>query len=502
MFASASTLRQISTSVTMAASCLLVGFGVLYYQQLYDFKRWSEMSASQAISIFDQALDYSNDVNKKILELGDLSCDEIRPILRDAVATTPYVRSVNIMKNNLTYCSSYSGGKKVYIALNDQLKLVPGTPIMPTRGGLIIKNHTQDMAVFSIIDSIYIKILLGMAMHNNELLIQVGDAWIDMSGTFLDTAPNFDNMRGIHKQSERYSYKIYAGYTKNSVFMYLLKNNSYIVALLFLIATILSAYTWYRTGKPLPLKDELRRALNNNEFVPYLQPLVDGQTGSLVGAEVLVRWVHPVTGVINPDLFIPLAETSGLINEITSSLMQQVSTKLSAKADDLPTNFHLGFNISAQQCHGSDLLDDCKEFISHFPKHDNILFLELTERTLLEDDAETRHFFLLVKDMGIQLALDDFGTGQSSLAYIQQFNFDYLKIDKNFVSMINSDSFSAPILDMLITLSKSLNMRLVAEGIETEAQRDYLRLQGVELLQGYLFSRPIPIEQFIAEWLP
>lgn len=501
MFASTRMFRQISTSITMAASCLIVGFSVLYSQQIYDFKRWSETSASQAITIFDQALDYADNINKEILELGELNCDEIRPILRDAVATTPYVRSVNVMKNSLTYCSSYSGSKKVYMAGNDRIKLVPGTPIMPTRGGLIIKNHVQDMAAFSIIDVIYIKILLGMAMHNNELLIQVGDAWIDMSGTYLDTPPNFGNMRGVHKQSERYSYKIYAGYNKNSVFMYLLENNKYIVVLIFLIASILSAYTWYRIGQPLPLKDELRRALINNEFVPYLQPLVDGQTGSLVGAEVLVRWVHPVTGVINPDLFIPLAETSGLINEITSTLMQQVSVKLSAKADNLPTNFHLGFNISAQQCHGTDLLDDCEKFISHFPKHDNILFLELTERTLLEDDAETRHFFSLVKDMGIQLALDDFGTGQSSLAYIQQFNFDFLKIDKRFVSMINSDSVSAPILDMLITLSKSLNMRLVAEGIETEAQRDYLCSQGVDLLQGYLFSRPVSIEQFVSEWL-
>ena len=162
--------------------------------------------------------------------------------------------------------------------------------------------------------------------------------------------------------------------------------------------------------------------------MPYLQPLVDSQTGNLVGAEVLVRWIHPTTGLINPDLFIPLAETSGLINEITSSLMQQVSSKLSTEADDLPTNFHLGFNISAQQCHDTDLLADCEEFISHFPKHRNILFLELTERTILEDDAETRNFFSLVKNIGIQLALDDFGTGQSSLAYIQQFNFDFLKI--------------------------------------------------------------------------
>ena len=221
----------------------------------------------------------------------------------------------------------------------------------------------------------------------------------------------------------------------------------------------------------------------------------------MLGAEVLVRWQHPELGMIPPDSFISIAEESHLIAPITTSLMQQVAKKMQPHASQLPDNFHFGFNISAQQCSDDTLIADCLSFIDSFPSSNSILLLELTERVLLENTDANQAFFHTIKKIGIPLALDDFGTGQSSLAYIQQFNFDFLKIDKRFVSMINSDSVSAPILDMLITLSKSLNMRLVAEGIETEAQRDYLRSQGVDLLQGYLFSRPVSIEQFVSEWL-
>lgn len=232
MLASTGILRQISKSVAMAVSCLLVGFSVLYYQQLYDFKRWSDNSASQAISIFDQALDYSTGINKKILELSELSCDDIRPILRDAVATTHYVRTVNIMEGDTIYCGSYSGDKNIYMPGDYLIKLVPGTPMMPTRSGLVVKTYEQNMAALSVIDAIYIKILLGMAMHNNELFIQIGDAWIDMSGTFLEDPPNLDNMHGIHKKSERYSYVVYAGHNTHNLLTYLIKNNIYVLALI------------------------------------------------------------------------------------------------------------------------------------------------------------------------------------------------------------------------------------------------------------------------------
>lgn len=501
MLASICTLRQISVSVTTAASCLIVGFSALYYQQIYDFKRWSETSVSQAISIIDQALDYSIGINEKMLGLGNLSCDEVRPTLRDAVATTPYVRTVNVIRDDFIYCGSYTGDKKIYMPGDYHIKLVSGTPMMPTRGGLVIKSHAQDMAAVSVIDAIYIKILLGMAVHNNALLINVEDAWIDMSGAFFDEQPNIYDMFGMNKKSEKYPYSIYATYGQVNFLDYFIKNNGYVVMLLVFISALLSAYTWYRTGQPLSLQKDLQRAVKNNEFVPYLQPLVDGQTGALVGAEVLVRWMHPQTGLITPDFFISQAETSGLINTITSSLMQQVSTKLSTRVDDLPASFHIGFNISAQQCHSSDLLVDCKRFISHFPRYSNILFLELTERTLLEDDVKTRDFFSLVKGMGIKLALDDFGTGQSSLAYLQKFSFDYLKIDKQFVSMIDSNAISSPLLDTLIDLAENLDMILVAEGVETIEQKNYLSSKGVSMMQGYLIGKPIPIDEFVAAWL-
>lgn len=237
--------------------------------------------------------------------------------------------------------------------------------------------------------------------------------------------------------------------------------------------------------------------MNANEFVPYFQPVVRGAPHQWSGCEVLMRWKHPKEGLVRPDLFIPLAEDSGLIVPMTRTLMHQVAAQLARHADLLPASFHIGINITAHHCRDLALVEDCREFLSAFAQGQVILVLELTERELIEPTNITFQLFEALHDMGVLIAIDDFGTGHSSLAYLRNFNVDYLKIDQSYVAMIGADALSSHILDSIIELSGKLKLGIVAEGVETTEQCEYLTAHGVDLLQGYLFGRPMPGQEFI-----
>jgi EAL domain-containing protein (putative c-di-GMP-specific phosphodiesterase class I) len=210
-----------------------------------------------------------------------------------------------------------------------------------------------------------------------------------------------------------------------------------------------------------------------------------------------MRWNHPREGLVRPDLFIPYAEHSGQIVAMTRALMLHTAQNLAPYAALLEDGFHIGINITADHCRDLSLLDDCRTFLQHFPPGRVALTLELTERKLIEATPVTLDLFEKLHEMGVMIALDDFGTGQSSLNYLRQFKVDYLKIDQSFVAMVGGDALSLHILDTIIELSGKLGLGIVAEGVETETQRDYLARHNVDFQQGYLFAKPMPAEAFL-----
>jgi EAL domain-containing protein (putative c-di-GMP-specific phosphodiesterase class I) len=242
---------------------------------------------------------------------------------------------------------------------------------------------------------------------------------------------------------------------------------------------------------------ELQRALEASEFVPYFQPVVHGDSKKWSGAEVLMRWNHPKEGLVRPDMFIPFAEHSGLIVPMTRALMQQTAALLAPHQASFNRPFHVGINITASHCRDLELVADCREFLAAFAPGAISLVLELTERELIEPTAITHQLFEQLHELGVMIAIDDFGTGHSSLGYLRQFNVDFLKIDQSFVAMIGADALSRHILDTIIELCAKLDLDIVAEGVETEEQSDYLTAHGVNFLQGYLFGRPMPAAEFV-----
>jgi len=239
------------------------------------------------------------------------------------------------------------------------------------------------------------------------------------------------------------------------------------------------------------LSGELVRALDLGEIVPYFQPLVDLETGRLLGFEVLARWLHPVHQIIPPLEFIPLAEKAGLIGVLTERLLHQACLA----AADWPAEIRLSVNISPLQLHDSAMPERLHEVAeqARFPL--NRLIFELTEGALIEDINVARSTLGNLKSLGAHLALDDFGTGYSGLRHLQMLPFDMLKLDASFVRTMTSHRESRKIVAAVMGLCQNLGLTSVAEGIESQSHWDMLRCLGYRTGQGWLFGRPAPAAQ-------
>ncbi len=240
----------------------------------------------------------------------------------------------------------------------------------------------------------------------------------------------------------------------------------------------------------LALAGELRRALEQEELVVHYQPKADLQTGRIVGVEALVRWIHPERGFIPPDRFIGIAERTGLIKPLSRYVLRAAIDQCAAWAAD-GLDLHVAVNLTIPDLLDLELPDRIAAMLADAGVPADRLELEVTESTILADPFRVRHVIDRLNELGLGLAIDDFGTGYSSLAYLKQLPVQTIKIDRSFVmDMLESES-DAAIVRSTIDLARNLGLRVVAEGVETEAMWDALREQGCTLAQGYLISKPV-----------
>jgi diguanylate cyclase (GGDEF)-like protein len=244
------------------------------------------------------------------------------------------------------------------------------------------------------------------------------------------------------------------------------------------------------------LESDLHSALTLNQFALYYQPKVDTRTGEVRSAEALIRWIHPTRGVVSPAEFIPLAEECGLIGAIGGWVIREACRQARAWQLDGVPSLRVSVNISASQFRDSGLVESIRRALDDAGLEPRYLEVELTESAVMSDPEQSIAILEHLSAMGVLVSVDDFGTGYSSMSYLRRFPIDKLKIDRVFIEEIVSRPEDASIVRAIVSLAHSLRLKVVAEGVETPAQLDFLKLAGCDEYQGYHFSRPLPAADF------
>ena len=245
----------------------------------------------------------------------------------------------------------------------------------------------------------------------------------------------------------------------------------------------------------LRIESELSRALANREFTLVYQPIIDMASRSMVGVEALVRWQHPQRGLIGPATFIPVAESSGLIVELGRHVLELATRQIASWEAEGFGDFYVAVNASARQLRDGLLLEQVSRALKSSGADPSRLEIEITEHSLVDDHDVAVRTLVSLRSLGVRVAIDDFGTGLSSLAYLRRLPIDKLKIDRGFVRELPGNESDAAIVTAIASMAHALGLRVVAEGIETVAQRAFLADLRVDFGQGYLFGRPVPASE-------
>ncbi|HEX9482747.1 MAG TPA: EAL domain-containing protein [Solirubrobacteraceae bacterium] len=266
-----------------------------------------------------------------------------------------------------------------------------------------------------------------------------------------------------------------------------------------------SRYAFYAPGaktgsrERLGLVAELKTAIEQGGLVVHYQPQVDLRTNTVSGVEALVRWQHPLRGLLGPDRFVPLAEQTGVMRELTASVLEQALAQQRAWLDE-GRELNLAVNVSATNLIDAAFLSDLRQRLDHWRTPPGMLRLEITESVLIAEGSRVRHVIDSLGDLGVNLSLDDFGTGYSPLSYLRELPVTEIKIDRSFVEAMMSDRDTATIVAAVIGLARRLGIDVVAEGVETAGELELLRSFECPFAQGYLFSRPLPAP-VVGRWL-
>ena len=241
------------------------------------------------------------------------------------------------------------------------------------------------------------------------------------------------------------------------------------------------------------LEYDLRQAFKDDEFELYYQPVVNLRDNRITGCEALLRWHHPKRGLVSPTEFIPVAEETGLITQIGEWVLRTAC----AEAANWPDDIKIAVNVSPVQFTARNLVQTVVNALATSGLSPHRLELEITEAVLIRDDEAALAVLSQLRQLGVRIAMDDFGTGYSSLSYLQRFPFDKIKIDRSFIKDIAEGGGSPTIVQAVVTIARSRNITTVAEGVETKEQLAVLCSLGCTEMQGYLFSRPVPVQDLL-----
>ena len=477
-----------------------LGTGLCYWQMQKKVDKDIQSRLQQAIASLDVTVSHAEQAADLAEPFMGKNCNEnVLTELRTLVATIPDVRSVNLGRDNEIYCTSVFGGRKFQFDSTQytqgSLQLFQGNDITPSHP-LMVYSEQDDRGNTTLIgiDGYYLYNILSVLDGDAHLYLQVGNRVMNRKGE-VTTTPKIKIP--VRLTSEQFNYSVIAdrGFASGAVAFIRYEQHTLIAILLasLLLAFLFRNYLRYRQT----IEYQLRKAIELKQLKPYIQPIINDEDGAIIGGEVLVRWEHPKQGFIAPDKFISVAEQTGLIKDGTAICFAEVSRQLRRQQSLLPKGLFICFNTSSVNFQDDEIVQLCQTFIQELKEAEVRLVLEITERESIENTLQTSEVTDKLRRIGIQFSLDDFGTGYANYSYIQQFNPEIIKIDKVFTFNIITNNASALVVKNMVNLAKKFNCQIIAEGVEDKEQLTMLRKMGIAIYQGYYFSQPVPVGEFI-----
>lgn len=498
--------RRIAWSSAMAGGLFFLLFAALSLHQTWQKReRQHQQLLENSRTALQQTLSsLINSTLSPLLPFTHTACNTINRELTSRAAFAGNLRAILLVKEGNAFCSSATGSfnlpLNVIAPLSDisrdiDLQLMPGTPLQPNKPALAlwIKNpgslQSGVFATLNITLAPYQLLASGHPEITGMALVAQRNALTSWQSVVMQ---NKNLPMPLHRQALTgypLQFVLYGSTLAFSDYQNILLSGL-LLSLLVSGACWLLLSVYQRPGK------ELIRGMKRGEFHVEYQPLVTSHDGQPYGMEALLRWTHPTKGPIPPDVFIHYAEAQNLIIPLTRHLFQLVSRDAHLLCHTIPRHACLSLNISPLHLADSGFRQDVLRWLDTMPADHFTYVFEITERAMVRDE-NVGELFDWLHQQQIHIAIDDFGTGHSALIYLERYDFDYLKIDRGFVQSIGTDSLTSPVLDTVLQLAKKLNLKSVAEGVETGEQAAWLINRGVTHLQGYIFSRPLRPETLI-----
>lgn len=461
---------------------------------------------SHAVHTLERLILPLDAIRKPLASLVGMPCNDIHLELRKQAASVQTVRAIALVNRGIVYCSSVLGARNEPVgqiqpslpAKQPQLVLSIDRSVLIGQPMLLMWYPTSADGQSGMLDIVNIGLLSTLMLEPQEPLItgvslSVNNRHLVLGKGIMDYLPPLQNEIRYEYNSTRFPLAVSVNSPGASVLA--LKALPSQLPLAIMLSLMAGIIVWFLTAGRMSFAREINLGMESHEFELFCQPLIDAKNQRCDGVEILLRWHNPRQGWISPDVFIPVAEEQRLIVPLTRYVLTETQQRLHFFPAD--KHFHIGINIAPSHLRRGELLKDLNLYwFSAHPQQQ--LIIELTERHVLLD-VDSRIMRELHRK-GAKIAIDDFGTGNSSFAWLERLHPDVLKIDKSFTTAIGTDSVNSKVTEMIIDLGKRLHIELVAEGVETLEQVNYLRQRGVQTLQGYLFAKPMPIQDFPA-WL-
>lgn len=476
---------------------LLTGCALGYMQLRIALQDSLSDDIEQVIKATDVTLSHAEKAGVMAQKNPVNDCDfDMQTLLRTLVATIPDVRTINLVRNNEIFCSSVYGSQSAVLKEHDypdlSLTLLKNNALSPSRSLLIFSlSAGENLTALVGIDAYYLYTPLKMMSSSADFYFKTGGLYLDKNG---HVAESLVLAGALEQHSGKYDYSVLAKDNTTSVLSQVVTYGKYnlffIIFVSFALTLLLKSFLRYHST----LEFMLRTAISRKELTPYIQPIIDVSNGSVVGGEVLMRWHNKKSGFISPEIFIPLAEQTNIINKLTDFSFNSVINSFQNGDAVHDREMFICFNVGAGDFKNDNLISLCQMFIEELPGFN--LVLEITERVYIEKSPEFDRITKKLRDLGVRFSLDDFGTGHANYTYIKHFNPDFLKIDKSFTAHIVTDITSNKVVRNMIDLACDFNCCVIAEGIEDVEQLTKLKHMGIHFSQGYYFYRPMSIDHF------